>query len=273
MATLEDLVRHHHRRLIAVEAQAAKTTGALWDRFGGPADDDLSAFVRHAVPVVAGAQRTAVDLMAGYLTAVATMVLRDRTVIAIPPAAVLEQLRGGIPLAEVYARPVITMRTALANGSSLDDARAAGRARATSAANTDVVLANRQAVATGTASDDRIHGYRRVLTGTSCELCAVASEDTYGSGDLMPIHNHCDCGVAPIIGTRDPGRSIDDQVLESHTDDNSAAGYAVVDGTVHRLEDRALGDPLKIAVHDHGELGPVLAEAGHEFTGPDAIAV
>lgn len=59
----------------------------------------------------------------------------------------------------------------------------------------------------------RVIGYRRVLTGRSCVFCAAAATKVYRRGDLMPLHAHCDCGVAPIYGTGDPGKVVNRGVL------------------------------------------------------------
>ena len=54
----------------------------------------------------------------------------------------------------------------------------------------------------------RIIGYRRTLTGGGCTFCTLASQQTYSTEDLMPLHRDCDCGVAPIYATADPGRDV-----------------------------------------------------------------
>lgn len=59
----------------------------------------------------------------------------------------------------------------------------------------------------------RVIGYRRVLTGRSCVFCAAAATKVYRRGDLMPLHAHCDCGVAPVYGTADPGLEVNKRLL------------------------------------------------------------
>lgn len=59
----------------------------------------------------------------------------------------------------------------------------------------------------------RVVGYRRVLTGRSCMLCAAAATRIYRRGDLMPLHAHCDCAVAPVYSSSDPGRAANRALL------------------------------------------------------------
>ena len=225
-----------------LQHRAADLTGRLWDQFGGPGDDNLAAFVGHVTPIVLGARQHTVDLMAGYLSLVV------RSTVPVDARGVLDAIRGGVPIGEVYGRPIISMRSALAEGRDLAEADAIARERATSTARTDVILANRAAAVDGMSRSDRISGYRRVPTGGSCAYCVGAADQEYGSDQLMPIHNNCDCGIAPIVGAHDPGKILNRSLPELAADAPTAA------------------------VHEHGELGPVLGDAGHDFTGPDDVA-
>ena len=78
----------------------------------------------------------------------------------------------------------------------------------------------------------KVVGYRRIVhpelseSGQSCGLCIVASTNMYSRGDLMPIHNLCNCEVAEVykVGDQlfDPGRLINMEDLEVFY--NEAAG-------------------------------------------------
>lgn len=242
MGRLEDLVGAQHRRYVQLQHRAADLVGRAWDEFGGPGDDNLAAFVGQVSPIVLGARQHTIDLMAGYLSLVV------RTNVPVDVRSVLDAIRGGVPIDVVYGRPVISMRSALAEGRDLADAEAIARDRAVSAGRTDVILANRAAAVDGMSRTDRIAGYRRVPTDRSCAYCVGASGDEYASDQLMPIHNNCDCGVAPIVGGHDPGRILNRSLPELSADAPTAA------------------------VHEHGELGPVLSDADHDFTGPEDLA-
>jgi hypothetical protein len=106
---------------------------------------------------------------------------------------------------------------------------------------------------------DRLRiGFRRVLhpelsrTG-SCGLCIAASTRIYGRDRLMPLHDRCHCGVLPVLDGDDPGDVLNSQDL--------AALYGAAGGQTSR---EAL-KKIRVAVHDHGELGPVLRDRKDAF--------
>lgn len=269
MPTLEQIVRAYHQKLTGLQSRAADLTGQAWDRFGGPDDQSLEQFVTHTVPIVDGARRRSIDLVAGYLSAMLTIANRQTTHIGIDAADILPQLRAGVGLDVVYARPVITLRKLLADGQTFASASSQARDRAASSASTDVLLANTAAAVDGMSSTD-ITSYRRVLSPAACELCASFADETYRSDTIMPIHNNCDCGFAPIIGERDPGRTIDQHVLDTLQSSPPVDATFTIgdDGAIRHLDDA----PVDVEVRDHGELGPVLTDATHHFDGPEDLA-
>jgi hypothetical protein len=237
-----------------------KQVGRLWDLYGGLDDPSLEQFVTTAVPLVHGAEATTVRLTAAYLT-------ETRRPHGIEPARVDPtdiigvNLRGVDPV-DVYRRPVVTARTAISDGHPLEQAMRMARDRAVSTAETDIALAQR--ATQNAALAPGVVGYRRVLTGNSCVLCAAASTQRYTRGDLMPIHNHCDCGVSEIYGAEDPGQVINQKLLadlKQRSTENSPYWrdrHAAVD------EDGQV--VLRAEVRAHGELGPVLTRPGDKFT-------
>lgn len=106
----------------------------------------------------------------------------------------------------------------------------------------------------------QIVGYRRVLTGKSCMFCAAASTRVYSRGDLMPLHAHCDCSVAPVFVGADPSFALNSQVLSNLQ--SQGKGYwkqrGFVDNDGNPLDPTAVPDALGASV-DHPEVGPVLA--------------
>lgn len=144
----------------------------------------------------------------------------------------------------------------------LDDTAARERSvqRAQAIADDDVTLASREATRQVFTRTPGVSGYRRVIhpelsrEGT-CGLCVAASDRVYHRGDLMPIHTHCRCEPMPIIGTADPGHSLNQTEL--------AALYA-------RSGSTSAADLSRVRVRNHGELGPVLTEDDEHFTGPAA---
>lgn len=83
----------------------------------------------------------------------------------------------------------------------------------------------------------------------------------------MPIHSHCDCGVAPIVGTDDPGRIVNRDLYRQLRENGGGQywkqrGIAIDDeGNILRPD----GNPLAVKTSNHGELGPVLTDAEHKF--------
>ena len=177
----------------------------------------------------------------------------------------------GQPPDVVYKRPFKEIEWKLSQGKTLGEALDAGARRFWDIVNTDLQLSKTHATRDylGRASEDpgnQIVGFRRVpRSGATCALCLLASTQRYHSFALMPIHPNCRCGVAPIVGTEDPGRTIDwslaSQVHEAVRRD---LGDKYVDPG-GRLGDMHYRDVL--IVNQHGEIGPVLGVRGQNFAG------
>jgi len=247
-----DIVRRHHTQLLTVRRQAAVAVAAAWAVNGGPTDTNLARFTATAVPIVGGAQRRTINLMGAYMAALLTG--RPGTTVPMDTNSILAGTRNGVDLATVYARPVIQLRVLLSEGVVYADAfNRAGR-RAAVAAETDVVLANRDAATAVMAGEPRIERFERVLSATACDLCAGAAGETYSSDDPLPLHAGCDCDVAPIVDGDNPAAGIND-VVEA-ADPNVTDTVTNPDGVTRTLE---------VVVEDHGELGPVLVDKAHTF--------
>jgi hypothetical protein len=220
-----------------------------WDSLADHRDDSIDAFSRRVAPVVTGGQRHIASLTDLYLAQLATLLLAEPfRPIGIPSTTVSDLALRGVEAVDVYRRPGPTVWRALDAGVPFEGAKAKGIQQATTAALTDLQLAKLQAtrhVLTSTEAPATI-GYHRVLEGAhSCPLC-IGAPETYTSEQRMPIHPRCDCAVLPIYAAADPG-----------TLDRPAPAP----------------DQPRIAVHEHGELGPVLTVAGHDFTGPSDLDI
>lgn len=233
------------------QARAVQLVGHAWTVHGGLTETDRVAFVAAAVPVVRAAQYRTAHLMAAYLTALAALHGMPAPKM-LDPEDVAGMARRGVDPETVYSRPIIEARTVISRGGLYLPALAAGLIRASTLAATDVILANR-AAASG-ATGEGITGYERVLSGQGCELCTEAAGGVYAMADLMPIHDHCECDVAPIYGDARPAAGLNESVIA----ELPAATTDLVDGE---------GDtpPLVVSVEDHGELGPILTNAAHEW--------
>lgn len=59
-----------------------------------------------------------------------------------------------------------------------------------------------------------IVGWRRVTEPGACEFCLLASTQRYHTKDLHPLHEHCRCSVAPVVGLKDPGHVLNKDLLQ-----------------------------------------------------------
>jgi hypothetical protein len=210
----------------------------------------------------------------------------------------MPEIRGGRPATEVYERSIVEARRMVSDGAPVDRAMNAGKVRAASTAQTDVIAANREAV--GAGRRPWVVGYRRVLTGKSCALCATASTQRYRKAELAPIHPRCDCDVAEIYGDSDPGAIINQQLLDDLKRDGGSNYWKrndiIVDehGTIRRtkieyprdpdtgkrlldsrgnpIRRKVPGEPVRPVAQTHGELGKVLTDRRYSFTSADDLA-
>lgn len=242
MATPAALVHAYGREYDLIRRELRRLTSDVWRDVGGPGDDNLDAWLRLILPIMNGAEVNIGQLVAAYLDQLSTDWGITTTPIVTPEQVTGAALRNGTPPAEVYTRPVIDVRRELARDRRIDRAREAARQRAIVLADTDAALAHRFAAASAfeTLGFTR---YRRVPTGRSCDLCRTAAEQLYNVAQLLPIHPHCDCRVIPVYSeVRVPQRDLPTSPPPT-----------------------APADPV---VREHGELGPVLVDRSHAFTGP-----
>lgn len=257
--TIAAEVDAHTRAVAMIRSRLTSLLAHSWDRL--PTYNDSEPFLRIAVPLVLAAQKHTVTVTDAYLARVLTQITGapHRPVGVDASTATGAAVRAGASPDEVYRRPFVTVWSGLKSGQQWVDAVAAGKARMLSTATMDVALAQRATMADVSEQTDGIVGYRRVITGNACQLCVDASGQFYYSGDLMPIHNNCDCSVMPVTRQHDPAHSINARLRPEIT-------------VTSLSDDGSLSTHKGFEVHAHGELGPVLTVAGQHFTGPDDIA-
>lgn len=242
MASPAELVQAYGREYDIIRRELRRLTSDVWRDVGGPGDDDLTAWLNLILPITSGAEVNIGQLVAAYLDELSTEWGITITPIVTPEQVTGPVLRNGTPPEQVYARPVVDVRRELRRRRRIDRARETARKRAVVLADTDAVLAHRFAAASAFEALGFQH-YRRVPTGRSCDLCRTAAENVYNVAQLLPIHPHCDCRVLPdTAGFRVPQRDLPSIPPPS-----------------------APADPV---VREHGELGPVLVDRAHDFTGP-----
>lgn len=195
---------------------------------GDHRDADLKVFLASVLPVVLAGRRQVSALTDAYLSRKVSTFLGRKVA---PRGPIDTALLRGVAAAEVYRRPFQTVWWKLSLDLPYAAAVSAGAARLT-----DIVMTDMQLAKTTTAQQvlnvPGVQSYVRVLGGKpDCDLCIEASQNTYSTADLMPIHPGCDCGVEP--SGEAPSVSSDD-----------------------------------VVVNEHGEYGPTLGVAGQHFDGP-----
>lgn len=266
------LVDVYSRQVAAVRFAVINFLRTTWQQLGSWREADVDRWVASILPAVQAGRIQTAQLTVAYLAAFEQVVLG---VAARPPTVRRDQLTGqalrGVDDTTLYRRVGPPVWEALSQGGRLPDAVKAGQDRLDSIAATDLQLAKTHTARDVLSRDDRVVGYRRTLEGaSSCGLCIVASTRRYRRGDLLPIHPGCDCSVAPIYGDRDPGPVLDPDTLPQVHEriaerfGGAAAGARGTPGSVVDYRD-------VLIIHEHGEIGPILAVRGHEFTGPDQI--
>ena len=265
------VVGNYSAGLADLRATVVAEVQRSWLALSSWRDADVAAWIAEVVALVEAGQSQTVAATAAYLEQSAVLVTGS----AVPApldftAYTIEALRG-VAAAEVYRRPAVTTYTALANGAPLDAAVELGRQRAGDLAATDLQLAKTHASRDTITRDPRVTGWRRVLEGSkSCALCIVASTQRYHREALMPVHAGCGCSVAPIYGSKDPGQIIDPGTLdEVHA--RIAERFGASDAGARAIPGEALQYRDALVVHEHGELGAVLADAAHDFTPQSAL--
>jgi hypothetical protein len=315
------LAEQHQRQLLTIRDRTVTVARRLWQALAvDPSDAALGRWLQAAVPLLESAMQTTAAASLNY---VPTYVAAAKGAAPAPSElAVSDFLRPrGVDIADVLERPFVTMRTALADGATLDRAREIAGARASQFAATDPMLSARAASSEAMQITRDVVGYRRVPDSGACSFCRLAATQRYRDGDLMPMHTSCGCSVAPIVGDRDPGQIIDRENLrqlkaDGVIDEISLRRYISSTGDVvdsyeakarewrerarmadsgadetkytkradewqrkarqraadveqarRRLKALQAGRLDRLtAVHEHGELGPVLYPADVEFT-------
>ena len=265
MAALDEITKGYQALSANYVDEAGAIAGNTFRNLGKWRDEDIATFVEQVSVPLQGIKRNAASGAIAYHEQVARI---SKKAFKAPSVADLDlsmsALRNGANVNQVYGRPFVQMRMALAKGESFADALALGSRTADSFARTEVQLSRRQASLFARKANDNIVGFLRTLSGSeNCALCYVASTQRYRKGDLLPIHPACDCGEMPIYGDSDPGQVIDQQLLDKS---HEAVGQRFGIDVGGREPDYR-----KIMIRDHGEMGPMLTVRGQKFTGPNSL--
>lgn len=251
------------------EAERARTIAyleRLWAGLPDFFDGTMTRFVATVVPVMDGIQRQAAVTTDAYIARAAGASDGDGGPIGVPAELSSTEALRGVPAEDVWWRPATTVYRALGAGADLAAAGRQGLARAKSIAETDLQLARTHAGRHVMEQRHTVQGFRRVPRGgRSCALCLLAATQRYHKSALMPIHPGCHCTVLPIIGDIDPGHVIE----KSQLDDVYASIAAYTGGKGRQLTREAYR--TYVVEHEHGEIGPVLAPRGENWTSPSEL--
>jgi hypothetical protein len=264
---LEAITEGYNQVSTALLDDAGRLASNSFTGLGSWRDKDISRFADTLGPALMGVKAKSAQVSIAYAQQVAQ--LAGKKYVA-PSLAALDlstkALRNGANAVDVYSRPFVQMRMALAKGDSFTDALNVGSMNARQLARTEIQLSRREASLYSRKANDNVVGYLRTLTGSeNCALCYTASTQRYRKGELLPIHPGCDCGEMPIYGDTDTGQVIDRQLLDkTHEAIDDRFGFSDVTGKTDL-------DYRKIMVRDHGEIGPMLTVRGHKFIGPNNL--
>jgi hypothetical protein len=256
MATAAEAHIEAQARLRALAVQGVSTA---WDRLASYDAPDVARFLAIVVPLVLAAQRRSASLTSAFIA----RSLRSSPIGFDIDMLIGAAVRNGTTPDVIYRRPFVTTWTALKDHTPYEQAVAAGREQATGSAAMDVQNTMRHTLQAVGEAERRILGYRRVPDGDACPLCVLASGRRYRTGVLMEIHNRCGCGV-DVITSANRGDFF------GKTDNDLAV--APESGVMRIVKQGASREEPTVAAVLHGELGPLLVNAAHKFTGPDDLA-
>lgn len=248
-----------------LEERVAKAVAGLWGGFDGWYQPALVDEVAAEVAAMVGRGQVAVAALTdAYLAQVASIV-RDRPVgpVGVSPRMAGTRRAGGVTAGVVYARVAAEYRWQMSRDAGAARALEVAQERAAAMTRTDLGLAFRDQArtfmgTTGAAGWRRVIRPERSRAGT-CGLCVAASSRVYTRGDLMAMHGSCRCTVVEVGARVDEGRVINDEE------------YAAITAESESLRAADLLN-VRVKVREHGELGPVLTDARHEFRGPRQVA-
>jgi hypothetical protein len=164
-------------------------------------------------------------------------------------------LERAIQPLEEWNRPAEQYRYARSLGATEEEAAQIAFKRVDELGDLDMQLAMRKEANKILSATPKVTGYRRILhpelaeSKQSCGLCIAASTRVYKKKKLLPIHDHCHCGIMPIVGDEDPG--------DQFNQDDLNALYELAGGNSGQALSR-----VRYRIDEHGELGPYLVEQG-----------
>lgn len=242
------------RRQTQIREQVRARVLELFDSLPDLHRGRVDSFVASMVPLIEAGQLEIASLSVAHIQAYAEAY--ELTADALG-AGKVAGYRGPTTQA-VYQRIGPAMYAELANGVPLATALATVRERLDKMIQTDMQAAKVRGYANGLSAYPAIKRYRRVLNGSeNCMLCVLASTRAYYRDDLLPIHPGCDCGVEPLP-PNETGYVLDARTVERVHEVTANAGYDIGENRSGFVRDGDVDYTKIMAVHEHGETGPML---------------
>lgn len=159
------------------------------------------------MPLIQAAQRQSMAQTGAYLDLLTDAPTPTRVRFAEVSGAAV---RGGVPLDEVYMRPVVAARLQYAKTKLVEAAVSYGLERLLSNAELDQQLTVNHTQARVYESRG-VKYLRRIASSGACDYCqAAATRSYYNARELQPLHSRCRCYTAPV---RTPGGSAPDATV------------------------------------------------------------
>ncbi len=245
MSALQVAAAHGRRRARLAELlrREAKRAWALVDR--AAISETWALQLPRLLLGISDAQRDAASTADTYLTAV----LAEQGVTASPanrvdPGAFAGVASDGRSLASLLALAGITVKTALAAGTPVDRAMAAGSALVQLAAHTQVADAGRVADQVALVARPQKLGYVRMIVGETCSRCLILAGRRYDWNAGFLRHPKCDCIHIPAA---------DNAAGDLRTDPKLA--FAAMD---QAEQDRVFGTAGAEAIRDGADMAKVV---------------
>jgi len=194
------------------QALAGGLAGAVWRLWAGLDDDgwwddtEVWSVAAESEKLVSAGLQTGRRQARAY--AVRALLAAGARAGRLPPVEEIYP-RSGATTVEVYHRPAVQYRWESSQGRRAT-ARESARGRLDALVRDDLAAAQRRVERDTYRACDQVIGWRRIVhpelsRGGACGLCVVASDRVYSSGDLMPLHDRCNCLPAPVTRHSDPG--------------------------------------------------------------------
>lgn len=204
----------YRQRLLRLQQLAALL--GQWTVTTQDIDRSGQAWLARAVPQLQVMQGAGVALTAGYVSAFKASETSTPPTAAHINSAGVGNAADGQPLLKSLAAALITVKVAIKDGRSPEQALKLGEQRATRLAASASLAAPRVALHSAIAADPAFIGWRRVTFG-GCGACLAAADGIVHSPDKpLAVHDHCRCTAEPVLDgapddfTRPTGRDMFD---------------------------------------------------------------